>query len=158
MIRQKAINHDNLFLLMAVEEQPVVMGKTGSKQTTKRRSGCFSHPNRDGVTAYSHVAAFLGGLLFTALLILIQDSEKFQNIVFAAFLFGVASSKFSQKDFERVSNIAVQPFTVGFFMFFVSMSVILLIIDTFTGIVGTALSVTLIVWWLRRTSNVSRQP
>jgi hypothetical protein len=40
--------------------------------------------NREGVDTLSEVSAFLGGILFTALLILIQQGESFNTIIFEA--------------------------------------------------------------------------
>jgi len=137
--------------------------------------------SREGVDTLSEVSAFLGGILFTALLVLIQQGEKFETtlleanltqdivlritlseviafplsisiilFVFSAFFLGIACSQKSEGECEKMANVAINPLIAGFFSLYVSLFLILYLVNVVIAGVGIILAVGLTIWWSRK--------
>ena len=150
-----------------------------------RRNGRKVKPSRysrEGVDTFSEVSAFLGGIFFTGLLILVQQREKFDVTVletnlqhftirisqlhlvaiplsisvilfiFSSIFFAIACSQVDQSNLEKMADDAFMPFILGLFSIFVSLLVVLALIDVFVSMLGFALSLGTLLWWLRKRS------
>lgn len=136
---------------------------------------------REGYDTYSEVSAFLGGIFFTGLLILVQQREKFDvtlleiNLqehfmirisqlhliaiplsisviffVFSSIFFATACVKVEPRDVEKYADDALYIFIIGFFSMFVSLFVVLAIVDIFVSVLGIILSLGTFIWWAKR--------
>ncbi|MHB8163198.1 MAG: hypothetical protein ACYDDV_02495 [Methanoregula sp.] len=127
--------------------------------------------DRTGVSTLAQISAFLGGLFFSALLLLIQQKTEHQKLIFcnpqiseiqiivipltvsvvlfvlSSFFLGVSCSVKSDTRFIKMANAAMIPFILGFLTFFVSLICVLLLADIFAGIIGTVIAIILTVWW-----------
>jgi len=136
--------------------------------------------NRDGINTLSEVSAFLGGIFFTGLLILVQQREKFDiallviNLreysirisqlhliaiplsisvifyIFSSIFFGIACSKVTQEELDELADDAALVFVVGLFSTFISLFVVLLLVDIVVGVLGIILSVGTLIWWIKK--------
>jgi hypothetical protein len=114
--------------------------------------------DRSGLEALTEVSAFLGGIFFTSIIFLVQQKEAlgivpFINIsqvtfasiplaftvvmfVFAAICFAVACNSSNEQMMKRNENLAMQFFLFGFLSMFISLGIVLFIVDLLVGIVG----------------------
>jgi len=136
---------------------------------------------REGVDTFSEVSAFLGGIFFTSLLILVQQREKFDvtlleiNLletlkvriselhliavplsisvilfIFSSVFFAIACSKTEQDEVDKFAEDASNPFVLGLISMFISLFVVLAIVDIVVGVLGIILAVGTLIWWTRK--------
>ncbi|MFZ1897398.1 hypothetical protein [Methanoregula sp.] len=137
-------------------------------------SDLIPNVTREGISAVSNVCAFLGGLFFSALLLIFQQKASYQTIIipiplfpitalqliaipltisiilliFSAVVFGMASAEADDKDFKRQTDLALTPFVLGLGSFFVSFAIVLLLVDLLVALIGIFLSIGVTVWWI----------
>jgi hypothetical protein len=121
---------------------------------------------RDGVDTLSEVSAFLGGIFFTGLLLLVQQQGNLENtelyliavplsisivlFVFSSIFFAFACSNADDDKFNKMADDVSTLFLLGFTSMFVSLFALLLLVHTVIGILGIALSGLVLFWWIRR--------
>ena len=136
--------------------------------------------NRTSCVAMAEVSAFLGGLFFTALLILVQPKDMFSGVlfefklleiiisfnslqvvatplsisivlfIFSAIRFAGASSYDSLKELNYNAQPAYTTFRLGFISMIMSLCAILFFIDLFVFLLGIVSIVATISYFLRR--------
>ena len=137
--------------------------------------------SREGVDTLSEVCAFLGGIFFTGLLILVQQREKFDitllaiNVredltirisqihliaiplsisviffIFASIFFAIACSKVKPSDLQEFAEDAVMIFLLGLLSMFISLFVVLAVVDIFVAVIGIILAVGTLIWWVKK--------
>ena len=133
--------------------------------------------HRVGVATFSELSAFLGGIFFTSLLILVQQREKFDVVVletnlqnftirisqlyliafplsisvilfiFSSLFFANACNAPTQSTLERIADLALSPFIFAFLSMFISLFVVLAIVDIVVGLLGIIISVVTVAWF-----------
>lgn len=145
------------------------------------------HPpewNREGVDTLSEVSAFLGGIFFTGLLILVQQRDKFDSallefhisnltiritqlhlisiplsvsiilFIFSSFFFAIACCKVTQEELDLLADEAFNPFVLGILSMFLSLFAVLILIDIVVALLGVILSVGALWWWGTRKKHL----
>lgn len=124
--------------------------------------------NRDGMSTIAQISSFLGGLFFSALLLLIQNKRnydvplydiipfsKFQIVAYpltiSIILFVLTAIFYafdcvSDEQCNRETSITLSLFPYGFLSFFVSFVLVLFIADELLGIIGGVVIFLLVLW------------
>jgi hypothetical protein len=127
--------------------------------------------NRDGISTLATICGVLGGLFFSALLILIQQKSEYQSLkipyfsfpayqwiiiplaisiiffIFSAVFMSIACANPNDKKFQQQTNVAIIPLLFGILSFFLSFSIILYLADIFACIIGASFSLFIVIWW-----------
>jgi len=141
--------------------------------------------SREGVDTLSEVSAFLGGIFFTGLLILVQQRNQFEltlseitlqgNLkiritqihmiavplsisvilfVFSSLFFAIACCESEETRFEKLTDVALNPFILGLLSVFISLFAVLSMVDISVSVFGMIISVATFVWWLRKRARL----
>ena len=67
--------------------------------------------------------------------------------IFSAFFISIACNRSKMEDCDRLADVAITPFLLGFLSFFASLFVVLALINILVAFVAISLSVILLFWW-----------
>jgi hypothetical protein len=130
---------------------------------------------REGFHVFPEIAAFLGGIFFTALLLLSQNKEAFSSklsifnvtlpitqyfaiclsvmvtcvfFTFSSILFGYAIIQDKAKMIEKGLEFSLTIFGLGFLSMVISLFAVLLIVHFWIAILGFLLSLGILIKWI----------
>jgi hypothetical protein len=130
---------------------------------------------RDGASTLAQISAFLGALLFSAFILIVEQKTNFSGEIFtvfsyhvtafqfiaipliisiilfiaAAYFFGIACCEVGEKCYKKVVGESMLIFLEGMMAFFVSFLIFLFFIDIIIFLVGGIALGCVIIWMFR---------
>jgi hypothetical protein len=129
-----------------------------------------STKERSGLDPLTEISAFLGGIFFTALILLIERKEDLGDIVilnispivliavplsfsmitfiFAGLCFATSCNAKTEYAYQKLEDVGYSFFIVGFISMFISLSIILFIVDLIVGVIGLIFIIGSFTYWM----------